>query len=454
MKLLSPFAQLVRKLVPSVVTTQQDETELALESSDESRIVSAIQDRVKVILVHGRAGTGKTTLIQKITRSRPRNAVVAFTGIAAVNAGGQTIHSFFRLPPGLINLSEIKPTDRLRSILTRLDLIIIDEISMVRADLLDAIDRTLRVNLGIDAPFGGMQMLLVGDFLQLPPIANEEESRVLLAKGYETPYAFGANSLRDVQPCIIELSKVYRQTDPIFLEVLGKVRLGRNLGGVVSMLNSKCLREHRVSAKPVILTGTNAAADRYNRAGLLELPGQPQVYRATVDREFKPGAFPVPEILELKVNARVMMAKNDPSKRWVNGSLGVVTRTSEERIWVRIDHESEDHQINQATWENIRYEIDPSTHYIKANVVGTYSQLPVRPAWAITIHKSQGLTLDDVRLDLGAGAFTNGQTYVALSRARTLEGLSFGCPLRISDIRVDENLVNGVLSLVSADTKA
>jgi ATP-dependent DNA helicase PIF1 len=147
------------------------------------------------------------------------------------------------------------------------------------------------------------------------------------------------------------------------------------------------------------------------------------------------------------------MAKNDPSKRWVNGSLGVVTRTSDGRIWVRIDRDLEDHQVNQATWENIRYETDPSTHYIKANVIGAFSQLPVRPAWAITIHKSQDLTLDDVRLDLEAGAFTNGQTYVALSRARSLEGLSFECPLRISDIRVDENLVNGVLSLVSADTE-
>jgi ATP-dependent DNA helicase PIF1 len=158
----------------------------------------------------------------------------------------------------------------------------------VRADLLDAIDRTLRVNLGNDKPFGGMQMLLVGDFLQLPPIANEEESRILLAKGYETPYAFGANSLRDVQPCIIELSKVYRQSDPVFLDVLGQVRLGRNLGEVVSVLNSNCLREHRVSAKPVVLTGTNAAANRYNQAGLLELPGKPKVYRAKVDRDFKP----------------------------------------------------------------------------------------------------------------------------------------------------------------------
>lgn len=420
------------------------------ESSGARQIMAAIQQRTPLILVHGRAGTGKTSLICKIRESGLELIVVAPTGVAALNAGGQTVHSFFGIPPHIVNLEDIKPTNRLSTMVRHLDLIIIDEISMVRADLLDVVDRTLRVNAHTELPFGGIPILLMGDFLQLPPIVTEEDATILRHRGYETVYAFGANCLSNVQPIVIELSTVYRQNDPQFLELLGWVRMGHNLQEATGALNESCHREHRSSAQPILLTPTHNAADQYNRAGLIALPGESTFYHGYIDGKFKRDRLPAPEHLELKRDVRIMMVKNDLEGRWVNGSLGICTRVSEEQVWVLLDGELQEHQVDRATWEAIEYGYDPFTQRVRPEVVGTYTQLPLQPAWAITIHKSQGLTLEDVHLDLGFGAFSTGQTYVALSRARSLAGLSFSRPLRVSDVIVDQGLVDGVSRMVEA----
>ena len=406
-----------------------------------------------MVLLHGRAGTGKTTLIHGLKKEGLRHVVVAPTGIAALNAGGQTIHNFFRIPPRIVNLEDITPKKRLSSILHGIDIIVIDEISMVRADLLDVIDKTLRVNLDPEMPFGGKKLLLVGDFLQLPPVVEETDAPILRHRGYQYTHAFGAKCLFTRQQVrLIELSTVYRQSDPEFLELLHNVRNGHKLDDTVRRLNLRCHRQHRNAAMPITLTARKKAALDYNRQGLAALPGNPTRFLGTIEDDFRVtrDKLPAPEDLDLKKGARILMVKNDPEHRWVNGNLGTVSRLSESAIWVRLDGSSSETEVHQATWESIEYHYDRMTQRVNPVVVGTYTQFPIVPAWAMTIHKAQGLTLDDLRIDLGAGSFSPGQTYVALSRARSLDGLSFTQPLRVSDVMADTKLVEGVRKIAEA----
>lgn len=410
------------------------------------RVSFAIRQRIPVTLIHGRAGTGKTTLIHKIAEETELNHVVlAFTGVAAFNAGGQTIHSFLGLPWGIINSNQITLKDQLRSIVRRLDFIVIDEISMVRADLLDSVDYSLRIHRGQDVPFGGIPLLMVGDFLQLPPIVKRSEIPILKNLGYQSRFAFAAKCMQNIVANVIELTTVHRQTDAEFIELLGKLRVGEDLHSTIATLNRLCHRPHLTSNVPVLLTARNASAELHNARGLQSLPGDKTTYIGKID-----GAFPkderlkAPEFLDLKIGARVMLVKNDSQKRWVNGSLATITKLQPRSVWARLDENGLEHEITVETWENIEYVWDWVESCVKTNVIGRYSQIPLAQAWAITIHKAQGLTLSDVRIDLDGGAFTEGQAYVALSRAKSIQGLSFERPVKPGDVRVNSHLINAV----------
>lgn len=416
-------------------------------SSDLNRQVfaeafAALADLRQPVLITGRAGTGKTTLIHELRRDKSvKQVVVAPTGVAALQAGGQTIHSFLQLPPRLQNLSEIQPIKgRNRQVVKNLQRLIIDEISMVRADLLDKIDYALRINRGVPLPFGGVQIVMVGDFYQLPPVVPQAELEMLAEAGYTNLYAPGAKCLRDVRLKIIELQKVFRQTDPAFIAMLGNIRSGKNLSAALQKLNAECVRAHRDGCTPLLLTGHNAEADAYNTSHLAALPGAAKKYEGKTEGEFglEGSQLPAPSVLELKVGARIMMTKNDQQKRWVNGSLATVTKITDKEISIRLDGDCETYEIGPHTWERYRYSWNAGKGEIDTNVVGTYTQIPAKLAWASTIHKAQGLSLDDVRIDLARGAFASGQAYVALSRATSLAGLSLTHPLKPADIIVDK----------------
>jgi hypothetical protein len=402
---------------------------------------AALADMAQPVLITGRAGTGKTTLIHELRKDKSvKQVVVAPTGVAALQAGGQTIHSLFQIPPRLQNLSEIQPIrGRNRMVVKNIQRLIIDEISMVRADLLDKIDHSLKLNRGNRAPFGGVQVVMVGDFYQLPPVTPPAEIEMLAAAGYTTLYAPGAMCLRDVKLAAIELQQVFRQTEPEFIAMLGNIRRGHTLDMTLQKLNSHCVRPHRADCTPLLLTGHNAQADAYNTAKLTALPGSAKKYDGKIDGEFglDGNQLPAPPLLELKVGARIMMVKNDQQKRWVNGSLATVINATDKEISIRLDGARETYDVGPHTWERYRYSWNAKKNEVDTDVVGTYTQIPAKLAWASTIHKAQGLSLNDVRIDLGRGAFASGQAYVALSRATSLAGLSLAQPLNVADVIVD-----------------
>ena len=391
------------------------------------------------LFVTGRAGTGKSTLLTALREMIPEElAVLAPTGLAAVNVGGQTIHSFFGFPPRLIRPDDIRRS-RNGKVMRRLKFLIIDEVSMVRSDIMWAIDQSLRVNRGRPRePFGGVRLAMFGDLHQLPPVIDEGEVAEYLDTAHGGPFFFSISALREgTGTALVELSQVFRQKDEALIDVLNRVREGEVDEEDLQALNERVhpIRTLAEGNDYVILTPTNAAASRINQAYLGALSGTAYEYKAATTGDYNTASQPTDEALVLKVGAKVMLLRNDPDRRWVNGTIARISRLDEKRVWVDVD--GEEHEIEQASWESRRYAFDTAEAKIVETVAGTFRQFPLRAAWALTIHKSQGLTLDKVYIDLGRGTFAHGQAYVALSRCRTLEGLALARPLKPSDILFD-----------------
>lgn len=404
------------------------------------------------LFLTGKAGTGKTTFLRKLKAESPKRMIVlAPTGIAAINAGGVTIHSFFQLPfapyvPETSFNADGKASYRFRfgkeklNIMRSIDLLVIDEISMVRADLLDAIDSVLRRFRDRTKPFGGVQLLMIGDLQQLSPVVKEDEWQ-LLGKFYDTPYFFSSHALKQTDYCTIELQKVYRQSDGDFLELLNRIRENRCDKAVLDALNRRYIPgfHPRKEDGYIRLVTHNYQAQRINEHELEQLSGRVYTYRATIDGKFPEYSYPTDELLELKKNAQIMFVKNDASgeHRYYNGMIGEVTDISQQGIVVRTRENPKPFVLQEEEWTNAKYVLDEETKEITEDIEGTFKQYPVKLAWAITIHKSQGLTFDRAVIDASA-SFAHGQTYVALSRCRTLEGMVLSAPLSERAIINDE----------------
>jgi len=394
------------------------------------------------IFLTGKAGTGKTTFLKTVKeRSSKRMIVVAPTGVAAINAGGGTIHSFFQLPltpyvPGAAIRDRYDFSKEKRRIIRSVDMVVIDEISMVRADLLDAIDFVLRRYRDATQPFGGVQLLMIGDLQQLTPVVTPRDEEVLRGY-YSTPYFFGSKALQQVNYVTIQLTRVYRQQDETFITILNHIRDGHPTPEDLSLLNRRCkpLFIPRPEDGYIRLTTHNRMADSYNENELRKLPGRSIGFTAEVKGEFPPQNYPAEERLTLKAGAQVMFIKNDPSGRhlYYNGRIGHITSISNDGITVRCTGDNEDIKVEQQEWENTRYVINPSTKVIEPQVQGVFRQYPLRLAWAITIHKSQGLTFEHAIIDAGR-SFASGQVYVALSRCKSLEGLVLASPIDTAGI--------------------
>ena len=414
-----------------------------------------VENTGRSIFLTGKAGTGKTTFLKTVVeRSRKRPIVVAPTGVAAINAGGVTIHSFFQLPlspyvPGAKTEQRFDFSKQKRQIIASIDLLIIDEISMVRADLLDAVDDVLRQYRDRYKPFGGVQLLMIGDLAQLTPVVTPEDER-LLKPYYDTPYFFGSKALSQIDYVTIQLEKVYRQQDDEFLAILNDIRQGNPSAETLAKLNARVLggsATQPLATTPqqgdyIRLTTHNQQANYYNDSELQRLPGKVFWYKAEVEGTFPEYSYPTAETLVLKVGAQVMFIKNDPTgnHRYYNGRIGCVTYLDQNKVMVLCEGDEKAIEVEPLEWENARYTLNPETREIITDVQGTFRQLPLRLAWAITIHKSQGLTFDHAIIDANM-SFAPGQVYVALSRCRTLEGLLLAAPIEsravINDERVD-----------------
>lgn len=400
------------------------------------------------IFLTGKAGTGKTTFLKTVVeQSTKRLVVVAPTGVAAINAGGVTIHSFFQLPlspfvPGAHVQNRFDFSREKRKILRTIDMLIIDEISMVRADLLDAIDSVLRRYRDHSRPFGGVQLLMIGDLQQLTPVVTPEDDQILRPY-YATPYFFGSHALHDIRYVTIQLTKVYRQQDDTFIRILNDIRDGHPTAADLQQLNARCNPQFQPRPEDgyIRLTTHNRLADNINERELLRLHNPIRTFDAQIDGTFPDYAYPTDKALSLKVGAQVMFLKNDAAGRYYNGRIGRVTAISSEGVRVHCPGDAEPIDVEPQLWENTKYTLNAETHQIEANVQGTFKQLPLRLAWAITIHKSQGLTFEHAIIDASL-SFAPGQVYVALSRCKTLEGMVLSSPVTdrsvINDARVSD----------------
>ena len=416
-------------------------------SPEQSAVFDNIETTRDNIFVTGRAGTGKSTLLNHLSWNTSKQVVIcAPTGVAALNVGGQTIHSLFLLPIGVIADREIEQSAALRKLLNTMDTLVIDEVSMVNADLLDAVDRSLRQarQRPLEA-FGGVQVVLFGDPYQLAPVPGDADERAYFADQYRSMWFFDAKVWQETDLRIFELSTIHRQHEQEFKYMLNAVRHGQVTAEIAERLNETGARPVPTDGA-ITLATTNATVNRLNATELARLPGRVLTAKAEITGEFGGRAYPADESLELKVGAQVMFLRNDSDQRWVNGSVGMVTKIAD-TVFVEVD--GEEHEVQPAVWEKYKYSYSAATKQLKRDIVAEFTQLPLRLAWAVTIHKSQGKTYDRAIVDLGQHSFAPGQTYVALSRISALEGLYLTRPLRPSDIIVDENVLRFMAQAVA-----
>ncbi len=406
------------------------------------------------VFLTGKAGTGKSTFLKYICQNTSKKYIVlAPTGIAAVNVGGMTLHSFFKIPlkpllPDDVDFSTARIRKTLRytsekvKILKELDLIIIDEISMVRADILDFIDKVLRVYThNMREPFGGKQLLLVGDIFQLEPVVTPD-MRELLKRAYNQCFFFNAYAFKNVDIIPIELKKIYRQTNAEFISMLDRIRIDGATSQDLALLNRRLDPDYKEADGDFIITLATRrdVVDVINEEHLKELPSQEYTYQGEIDGVFPSQNLPTALELVVKVDAQVIFIKNDRNCRWINGTLGRIVKLEDDNICVELEDGSQ-HVIEPEIWENVQYSYDDKAKRVKENVIGSFKQYPIKPAWALTVHKSQGLTFNKIIIDFAGGAFSSGQTYVALSRCTSLEGIYLRQPIRDRDIFISPSVL-------------
>ncbi len=407
-------------------------------AAEQQAVYDAIENTRDHIFVTGRAGTGKSTLLNHLSWNTSKQLVIAApTGVAALNVGGQTIHSLFRLPIGVIADHTIEQGAEVRKLLNTIETLVIDEVSMVNADLLDAIDRSLRqARQRPFEAFGGVQVVLFGDPYQLAPVPGDADERAYFTDQYRSMWFFDAKVWEQADLRIYELGVIHRQHEEEFKFMLNAVRHGGVTAEIAQRLNDTGARPAPVEGA-ITLATRNDTVNSINARALARLPGRVLTAKAEVSGEFGGRAYPADESLQLKAGAQVMFLRNDVDGRWVNGSVGTVTKIAA-TVWVEID--GDEHEVRPAIWEKFKYSYSATTKELKRDIVAEFQQFPLRLAWAVTIHKSQGKTYDRAIVDLGQRSFAPGQTYVALSRITQLDGLYLTRPLRPSDIIVDQDV--------------
>lgn len=426
------------------IPTTMENLQIDTQNKEQMLAYELIANTNSSFFLTGQAGTGKTTFLRNVQQTVDKNFVtVAFTGVAAIQAGGETIHSFFGLPMEVCGPGTLGKLNEARAQTIRhADTIIIDEVSMLRCDIVDAIDYTLRKTMKNTRPFGGKQVVFVGDLFQLPPIVNKGEQRELLTDLYHTYnfFFYKANVIKRMRLVKIEFRKVYRQDNKDFLHTLDNVRMNRICADDLMRLNRYVRPIDETDSMIITLTAQNSTADEINRKRLDGISSKEYVYEGCVNGKFEDKKFPVEMRLRLKVGAQVMFTRNDPQRRWVNGTLAKVTKLADDEISVTLDS-GDTYNVPLCTWESVKYTYDKEQKRLTKEVIGEFVQYPLRLAWAITIHKSQGMSFDKMALNLNRNLFTNGQLYVALSRVRSLDGLYLSRCITTKDAHTEREIL-------------